>query len=187
MIINTVIWLAFLGTFVSRVIYITFTDQPTCLSLALSVTVSLYTTFSLPKWSAWKNIRNGPGGKVSILGGHSIGHSKQKKCICTCVLFQTVSEIELFHCTLPKLLIRKRYYVLFLIPAFIVQVTKLQSLPGIIHFWKFRRQHQCTLQLVWGHVVLLVCTVYSVLYSEIALSRKPFGIGHMYIYTSIFA
>jgi hypothetical protein len=31
--------------------------------------------------------------------------------------------------------------------------------------------------------VLLVCTVYSVLYSEIALSRKPLGIGHVYIYT----
>jgi hypothetical protein len=31
--------------------------------------------------------------------------------------------------------------------------------------------------------VLLVCTVYRVLYSEIALSRKPIGIGHMYIYT----
>jgi hypothetical protein len=31
--------------------------------------------------------------------------------------------------------------------------------------------------------VLLVCTVYSVLCSEIALSRKPFGIGHMHIYT----
>jgi hypothetical protein len=31
--------------------------------------------------------------------------------------------------------------------------------------------------------VLLVCTVYSVLYIEIAQSRKPFGIGHMYIYT----
>jgi hypothetical protein len=31
--------------------------------------------------------------------------------------------------------------------------------------------------------VLLVCTVYSVLYSEIALSRKQFGIGHMHIYT----
>jgi hypothetical protein len=28
-------------------------------------------------------------------------------------------------CTVPKLLIRKRYYVLFLIPVFIVQVTKL--------------------------------------------------------------
>jgi hypothetical protein len=34
-----------------------------------------------------------------------------------------------------------------------------------------------------GHGVLLVCTVYSVLHSKIALSRKPFGIGHMYIYT----
>jgi hypothetical protein len=33
--------------------------------------------------------------------------------------------------------------------------------------------------------VLLVCTVYSVLYSDIALSRKPFGIGHKYIYTSL--
>jgi hypothetical protein len=35
------------------------------------------------------------------VGGPSIGHSKQKKknCICTCVLFRTVSEIELFHCT----------------------------------------------------------------------------------------
>jgi hypothetical protein len=33
--------------------------------------------------------------------------------------------------------------------------------------------------------VLLVCTVYSVLYSEVALSRKPFRIGHVYtrIYT----
>jgi hypothetical protein len=29
---------------------------------------------------------------------------------------------------------------------------------------------------------LLVCTVYSVLYSEIALSLKPFGIGHKYTY-----
>jgi hypothetical protein len=52
-------------------------------------------------------------------GDHSNGHSKQKKCICT------VSEIELFRCTVPELLIRKRYYVLFLIPVFIVQVIKL--------------------------------------------------------------
>jgi hypothetical protein len=34
--------------------------------------------------------------------------------------------------------------------------------------------------------VLLVFTVYSVLYSEIALSGKPFGIGHMYIHTFFF-
>jgi hypothetical protein len=63
---------------------------------------------------------------VNFLGGHSIGHSKQKIVyVCTCVLFRTVSEIQLFHCTVPKLLIRKRHYVLFLIPVFIVQVTKL--------------------------------------------------------------
>jgi hypothetical protein len=43
------------------------------------------------------SIQSVPGGTVSILGGHSIRHSKQ--CICTCVLFRMVSEIELFHCT----------------------------------------------------------------------------------------
>jgi hypothetical protein len=45
--------------------------------------------------------------------------------MCTCVLFRTVSEVELFHCTVPKLLIGKRYYVLFVIPVFTVQVTNL--------------------------------------------------------------
>jgi hypothetical protein len=56
-----------------------------------------------------------------------MGHSKQKKknCKYTCVLCRTVSEIELFHCTVPKLFIRMRYYILFLIPVFIVQVTML--------------------------------------------------------------
>jgi hypothetical protein len=47
-----------------------------------------------------------PGGKVNILGGNSIGHSKQK-CICTCVLFRTVSEVELFHCTVHCTLYRR--------------------------------------------------------------------------------
>jgi hypothetical protein len=50
-----------------------------------------------------------PGGKVNFLGGHNNGHSKQK-----------VSEIELFLCTVPNLLLRKRYYVLFLMSVFIV-------------------------------------------------------------------
>jgi hypothetical protein len=31
----------------------------------------------------------------------------KKKYICTCILFRTVPEIELFHCTVPKLLIMK--------------------------------------------------------------------------------
>jgi hypothetical protein len=35
---------------------------------------------------------------TSILDGHFIGHCKQM-CICTCVLIRTVSEIQLFHCT----------------------------------------------------------------------------------------
>jgi hypothetical protein len=47
-----------------------------------------------------------------------------------------VSAIELFHCTVPKLLIRKRYYVLFLIPAFIVQVTKLVQFTQHITFFE---------------------------------------------------
>jgi len=47
-----------------------------------------------------------------------------KKCICTCVPIRKVSEIEQFHSTVAKLLI-KRYYVLFIISVFIVQVTKL--------------------------------------------------------------
>ena len=100
-----------------------------------------------------EGIQNVPGGKVSILGGHSIGRSKQK---WMCVLFRTVSQIELFECTTAKLLIRKRYYVyvLFLIPVFIVQVTQLVQF--IINVRKFHRQHQCTLQLVWRHGVLFV-------------------------------
>jgi hypothetical protein len=41
------------------------------------------------------------------------------------VLFRTVSEIELFYCAVPKLLIGMRYCVLYLTPEFIVEVTKL--------------------------------------------------------------
>jgi hypothetical protein len=38
---------------------------------------------------SFQTMRSFPGGKVNILGGHSIGHSKQnKKCICICVLFR---------------------------------------------------------------------------------------------------
>jgi hypothetical protein len=50
---------------------------------------------------------------------------KKKKGVYVHVLFPVVSEIELFHCEVPELLIRKRYCILFLIPLFIVQVTEL--------------------------------------------------------------
>jgi hypothetical protein len=49
----------------------------------------------------------------------SVIPSKKKLYMYMCPI--PVSEIELFHSTVPKLLIRKRYYVLFLIPVFIVK------------------------------------------------------------------
>jgi hypothetical protein len=79
-----------------------------------------------------------------------------KKCICARALFRAVSEIELFHRTVADLLIRKRYYLLFLISVFVVQMTKLYSLHSTIHFRKFHRQHQCILQLVGGYGVFIV-------------------------------
>jgi hypothetical protein len=50
---------------------------------------------SVPKHQEMKRIQSVSGGKVSILGGHSIGHSKQENIY----VLRTVSEIELFHCT----------------------------------------------------------------------------------------
>jgi hypothetical protein len=85
-------------------------------------------------------IENVPEGKSvfwEVMVSVNLG---KKKCscthICTCVLFRTVSEIELFHCTVIKLLIRKRHYILFLIPVFIVQVVKLVQFTQCSTFFK---------------------------------------------------
>jgi hypothetical protein len=43
-----------------------------------------------------------PRRKGHVLGGHNIGHYKQKNCKYTWVLFRTISEIELFHCTVYR-------------------------------------------------------------------------------------
>jgi hypothetical protein len=64
------------------------------------------TTFQ-SKICNYTHIQSVTEGEVTIRGGHSIGHSKQNSVyiyiyIYTCVLFRTVSEIELFHCTVPK-------------------------------------------------------------------------------------
>jgi hypothetical protein len=96
-----------------------------------------------------RKIQNVPRGKVSILGDHSFGHSKQNKCICTCVLFRTVSEIQLFHCPVPKSLIRKE--ILQIVSNTGVYYSSDKSwytLRTITHFRKFHRQQQNTLQLV---------------------------------------
>jgi hypothetical protein len=112
----------------------------------------------------------------------SFGHSKKKVYMyCTCVLFRPISETELFHYTVPKLLIWKRYYILFLIPVFIVQVTKLVQFTSYNTFSKIppsTSMHFATRARTWR-----VARLYSVQCSEVALSRKPFGIGHMYTYT----
>jgi hypothetical protein len=87
-----------------------------------------------------------------------------------------VSEIHLFHCRVPKLLIKKRYYLLFLMLVFIVQVTKLVPFTQYNTFSKIppsTPMHFETPVRTW-HVAHL--------YSKIALSWKLFRIGHMYIY-----
>jgi hypothetical protein len=59
------------------------------------------------------------------VGGHSFGHSKKKNIYIYKCLTPNCFRPRIIHCTAPKLLVRKRYYVLFLTAVFIVQVTKL--------------------------------------------------------------
>jgi hypothetical protein len=82
-----------------------------------------------------------------------------------------------FYCIIPKFSKRKGYYILFLIPVLIVQVTKLVQFTQYNAFSKIPPSasvHFASRVRTWR---------VARLYSEIALSRKQFGIGHMYIYT----
>jgi hypothetical protein len=87
--------------------------------------------------------------------------------------------------TFPKSFIRKRYYILFLIPVFIAQVTKLVQFTWYNTFSKIPPStsvHFAIRVKTW-RVTRLYSVQCSVLYSETALSRKPFRIVRMYIYT----
>jgi hypothetical protein len=120
-------------------------------------------------------IQSVSGEKFYILGGHSTTQSQQKK-------------LYMYMCHIPN---GFRDRAISLYSSRIVDKKEIlhtvcntgiycsSDKVGTVYLRKFHRQHQCTLQLVWGHGVLLDCTVYS----EIALSRKPFGIEHMYFYT----
>jgi hypothetical protein len=70
-------------------------------------------SFIVARWTVFTELL--PGStlikSVTIFWEVTVSAILSKKCICTCALFRTVSDIELFHCTAPKLLIRKRYYV----------------------------------------------------------------------------
>jgi hypothetical protein len=56
-------------------------------------------------------------------------------------------------------------------------------LPSVIHFRKSHRQHQCTLQHVWGHGVLLVCTVYVQWISSISETVRNRTHVHIHLLT----
>jgi hypothetical protein len=89
-----------------------------------------------------------------LLPGHIIGHSKQKSVY----VHVSYSEIELFHCTVHCTLYRRATcHVL-------TRVAKCIDADGGIF-----------------ENVSLLSTI-LVLYSETALSQKPFGIGHMYMH-----
>jgi hypothetical protein len=64
---------------------------------------------------------------------------------------------------------------MFSIPVFTVQVTKFVQSTLYITFSKIPPSKSM-------HFATRVARLYSVLYSEIAVSQKPFGIGHKYIY-----
>jgi hypothetical protein len=71
-------------------------------------------------------------GRIRILANnmlkfHSDGHNIIRiitAIVCNVNTFMWLLLL-LFHCTVPKLMIGKRYYLLSLIPVFIVQVTKV--------------------------------------------------------------
>jgi hypothetical protein len=70
-------------------------------------------------------IQDVSGGKVSILGGGVIVSAiLSKKYMYTCPIPNGFRDTAISN-TVAKLLIRKRYYGLFLIQVCIVQVTKL--------------------------------------------------------------
>ena len=110
--------------------------------------------------------------------------------VWTCVLFQTVSEIQLFECTTAQLLVRKRYYmyVLFLILVFIVKVTELVQF--IMNVWKFHRQHQCpfaTRVKTWRVVRLSVSwRSFMQAITSSMLTSSSSRVSTFFLYTSLF-
>jgi hypothetical protein len=91
-----------------------------------------------------------PRWKGHILGGQNISHSKQK---IVCVLFQTVSETELFHHTVVD-----RQEILHTVSN--VSIYCSSDKVGTVYL--VHRQHQCTLQLVYDMTCCssVQCTVY---------------------------
>jgi len=128
-------------------------------------------------------------------------------CICTCVIFRTVSEIQLFHCRVAKPpTIRNSAHTkpstVFNISSgtTIAEAVNVQhiSIFGICedvrHFaqYSYSVTHYQQLQqptdasysgAVRREWTTILGAISKLLYSATTLSPKPFGIGHVYIYT----
>ena len=108
----------------------------------------------------------------------------------TCVLFRTVSKIELFECITANLLIRKRYYVyiLFLILVFIVQVTELvHGYNKCLKFPPSTSMHFTTHVKTWRVVRLSVsrCSFMQAITSSM-LTGSSSRVSTFFLYTSLF-
>jgi hypothetical protein len=123
-----------------------------------------------------------PGGKVNILGGHSDGHSKQVLYMYLCPIPNDFrdSDVSLYSC---KIVDKKKILRTVSNTGIYSPSDKVGTVYLVLYISKISpstSMHFATRVRTWR--VSRLYRLYSVLYSEIALSRKPFVIGHMYIY-----
>jgi hypothetical protein len=86
---------------------------------------------------------------------------------------RVVSEVELFHCTVSKLLMKKTYYVLFLIPVFNIQVTSSMHFAGRVRTWCVARLSASWLSFMRA-ITSIMCSSSSRRVSPFLLYILPF-------------
>jgi hypothetical protein len=107
-----------------------------------------------------------------------------KKGICTCVIFRTVSGLVVFDCSVTELLLIKRYYILFLIPIFIVQVIKLVQFTYYNTFSKvppLTSMHFATRVRTWR--VARLYSVQCTAHRSSSISETVRNTTHVHTYT----
>jgi hypothetical protein len=128
--------------------------------------------------SEFWNYTGVPGGKVNIVGGHSIGHSKQNVCMYVCLI-----PNSFWDRTMDVMArIKERQDAL----RRVAKCVDVDS--GIFEIVLYKVN--CTNFVTWTtntnirkvHNISFLSTILE-LYSEMALYRKPLRVGHIYIYT----
>jgi hypothetical protein len=120
------------------------------------------------------NIQVVPGGKVNILGGHSIGHFKQK-------------QLYIYMCPIPNGFWDRAIslYSSYRPHKGTSRCTQTSTTPCLltsfkVHWcWRWDWRKNIMLGKLYHH--FHVNNKFHIRNSEIALSRKPFGIWRMYI------